>query len=69
MADINDLLFEIERRSIIFHRDTSMPDGSQLGYTGNPNYVDPGNSDGQFLLYHSPSGTHYLDKSVNPHIL
>ena len=51
MALIDDLLFEMERRSILFHRDTTMPDGSQFGYTGNPNNAVPATTDGEFLLH------------------
>ncbi len=67
MADINDLAFEMERRGVVFHRDTSMPDDSQLGYIGDPNACVAGNSDGEFLLYNSPSGTTYLDKTTSPY--
>lgn len=67
MALIDDLLFEMERRSILFHRDTTMPDASQLGYTGDPNNAVPGNTDGEFLIHNSPSGTNYMDKGVSPY--
>jgi hypothetical protein len=66
MALINDLLFEVERRSILFHKDTSMPDGTQLGYDGDPNLAVPLNTDGEFLLYHCPSGTRYTQKNTTP---
>lgn len=55
------LQFEMERRVIIFTRNTTMPDNTLLGYEGNPNEVDAGNSDGEFLLYNSPQGTHYQE--------
>jgi len=66
MPLIDDLLFEVERRSILFHKDTSMPDGTQLGYDNDPNLAVPSNSDGEFLLYHSPSGTRYIQKNTSP---
>lgn len=68
MPTTTELGFEVERRVIIFHRDTTLPDNTQLGYTGNPNNVVNGNTPGENLLYYSPSGTKYLDKGQNPHI-
>lgn len=67
MSQIDDLLFETERRSILFHRGTSMPDGSQLEYDGDPNAVAPDGSGGEFLLHYCPSGTRYLQKNVTPY--
>lgn len=69
MSQIDDLLFETERRSILFSRGTSMPDGTQLGYDGDPNSADEGNSDGEFLLHHCPSGTRYIQKGTTPYTL
>lgn len=68
MPTLEGLGFEIERRVIIFHRDTTMPDDTQLGYTGDPNNVINGNTPGETLLYNSPSGTKYIDKGANPHV-
>ena len=62
-------LFEIERRTILFHRDTSMPDATQLGYIGDPNLANPANTDGEFLLFWSPAGTRFLDKTALPYVL
>ena len=67
MATLDDLLFEVERRIIVFHKDTSMPDESQLGYTGDPNNAVNGNTDGETLLHNCPSGSRYLDKGSVPH--
>lgn len=67
MATLDELGFEMERRVIVFHRDTTMPGGSQLGYIGDPNAAVNGATPGQTLLYNSPSGTRYLDKGTNPH--
>lgn len=67
MATLSQLGFEIERRIIVFHRDTTMPDTTQLGYTGDPNDCVNGATPGQTLLFNCPSGTLYLDKSVSPH--
>lgn len=66
MAQIDDLLFETERRSILFHKGTSMPDGTQLAYDGDPNFAAPLSSDGEFLLHYCPSGTRYIQKNVVP---
>lgn len=67
MPSLEDLGFELERRSIVFHRDTTMPDTTQLGYVGDPNNAVDGNTPGETLLYYCPSGTRYLDKSVAPY--
>ena len=67
MATLETLTFELERRSILFHKDTSMPDETQLGYNGDPNLAVNGNTDGETLIYNSPSGTRYLNKSVTPY--
>ena len=67
MPTLEDLGFELERRTIIFHKDTSMPDGSQLGYVGDPNNVIPSNSPGEALLFNCPSGTSYYDKTTSPY--
>lgn len=69
MALIDDLLFETERRSILFHKDTSMPNATQLGYDDDPNNAVPTNSDGEFLLYNCPGGTRYMQKNVTPFAL
>ena len=66
MATNDELLFEIERRSVIFHSLTTMPNGTQLGYTGNPNSAALGNSDGEDLIYNCPSGSVYHDKATSP---
>jgi len=67
MATTTELSFEVERRIILFHRDTTMPDDTQLGYTGDPNSASNGATAGQTLLYNSPSGAKYLDKSTDPY--
>lgn len=67
MPTTDELGFEVERRVIIFHKDTTMPDDTQLGYTGDPNNVINGNTPGETLLYNSPSGSKYLDKGLTPH--
>ena len=60
MGILENHQFELERRVILFKPDTTMPDNSLLGYDGNPNLVDENNSDGEYLLYHSPIGTMYI---------
>ena len=67
MADLASLGFEIERRNIVFHKDTTMPDGSQLAYIGDPNDAVNGHTSGETLLYNCPSGTRYLDKTYEPY--
>jgi hypothetical protein len=66
MGLLEDLAFETERRSILFHKDTTMPDNTQLGYDGDPNSANPVNSDGEFLLHYSPAGTNYCQKNTIP---
>ena len=56
---INDLLFEMERRVVLFSPITKMPDESALGYNADPNDASSSASDGQFLLYNSPVSTRY----------
>jgi len=63
---LNDIVFEIERRVIIFHKNTTMPDSTLLGYVGDPNNIINGNTPGETLLYNCPSGTRYLDKTNDP---
>lgn len=67
MATLENIAFEIERRNIIFHKNTTLPDDSQLNYIGNPNDIISAETDGELLLYNSPSGTLYLDKSMMPY--
>jgi len=65
MSQLQQLLFETERRVILFNPNTSMPDGSQLGYDGDPNEVDSNNSGGESLLYNCPFGTRYQESNGN----
>lgn len=69
MATINDLLFELERRVILFTPETKMPDESALGYRGDPNDVSAGETDGQFLLYHCPVSTRYAHQDINGNLV
>ena len=55
------LQFEMERRVVLFHRNTTMPDNSLLGYEGNPNEVINGNTSGETLIYNSPRATFYQE--------
>lgn len=59
MASVTTNWFEIERRNIMFKPTTTMPEGSALGYNGDPNLVINGNTDGETLLYNSPIATMY----------
>ncbi len=52
-----NLQFEMERRVILFSKNTTLPDLNLLGYDGNPNNADPDNSDGEFLIFNCPMGT------------
>ncbi len=62
-------IVEIERRPILFHADTTMPDGSTLGYVGDPNDADSGGTEGEKLLYNSPAGTMFQDRTTAPYTL
>ncbi len=64
---LDSLSFELPRRSILFHKDTELPDQSLLGYTGNPNDVVPGNTPGETLIYNAAAGTHYQDRGILPY--
>jgi len=61
MGQIEDLLFETERRVILFKSGTTMPDASQLGWNADPNNVVNGNTDGETLIYMAPTGTRYQE--------
>ncbi len=63
---VTTLQFEMERRSVIFHRDTTLVSGNPLGYTGNPNLANGDNSSGEMLLTRCPAGSFYVDKGANP---
>jgi len=53
------LQFEIERRIINFHKDTSMPDGSQLGFDNDPNTALNGATPGETLIYNCPQHSRF----------
>ena len=59
MGQIENLIFEVERRVALFKSTTTMPDGSQLGYNGDPNLVSQTGTPGEYLIYVSPTGTRY----------
>jgi hypothetical protein len=59
MGQIDNLVFEVERRVPLFKSTTTMPDGSQLGYNGDPNLVSQTGTPGEYLIYVSPTGTRY----------
>ncbi len=63
---VTTLQFEMERRSVIFHRDTTMGSGDPLGYIGDPNYANPDNSSGELLIHWCPAGSFYIDKGTTP---
>lgn len=60
MPTTNELLFEVQRRIILFTKNTEMPDQTLLGYEGNPNNVVNGATAGQTLIYTCPRGTLYM---------
>lgn len=68
MATLKQLLFEVERRLIILHRDTTLENDTTLGYVGNPNNVIENNTPGETLLYYAPEGVVYLDKGQTPSV-
>jgi len=60
MSDISNIIFELERRVILFKPNTSMPDGSQLGFDDNPNNILLETDDaGQLLIINCPVGSRY----------
>jgi len=60
--DVNNLLFEMPRRAILFKSATVLGDGSTLlGYNGDPNNANASTSDGEQLLVYSPIGTLYVE--------
>lgn len=65
MPSTAELLFELERRVILFKSITTLEDGvSQLGYDDDPNLIstDPNSrTDGESLLYAAPVGTRYQE--------
>lgn len=63
MSDINTLLFELQRRTVLFKSSTAMPDGSLLGYNNNPNLAASGVSAGEDLIYNCPQGSRYQEDS------
>lgn len=63
MATLASLQFEMERRSILFTANTTMPDSSLLGFEGNPNSIISPSTAGETLIYNCPQGTHYLELS------
>ncbi len=62
---VDILSFELPRRVVLLSSTTTMPDGSSLGVTGDPNVLDAGRvvdtATGEFLLANSPPMTLYLD--------
>lgn len=63
MPTIETLSFELERRVILFKPTTTMPDGSQLGFDGDPNDAQNGSTDGESLIYNCPFGSRYEESS------
>ena len=61
MATTEDNSFEIERRVIMFKSTTTLPNGSALGYNGDPNAAINGNTDGETLIYNCPVNTRYSE--------
>lgn len=59
MVTMEQLLFELQRRVILFKPGTVMPDGSFLSYDGDPNLVNQSGTNGEKLIYFCPQGTRY----------
>lgn len=59
MSTLEDAVFEIERRVILFKSTTTMPDSSVLGFNGDPNTCTGSGTPGEVLIYNSPVGTRY----------
>ena len=66
MPSTDELLFEMQRRVVLFNSGTTMPGGATLGYEGDPNLASTSTA-GQTLLYNSPQGTHYIQRT-NGHL-
>jgi len=56
---LSEIQFEIQRRVILFRPTTTMPDGSQLGFNGDPNDITSPSTPGETLLYASPRNTRF----------
>ena len=62
MPTTDSLDFEMQRRVILYKSGTVMPDGSLLGFDGDPN--DAGSTDaGERLIFNSAVGTLYVNDS------
>ena len=63
------LLFELQRRIVLFRPGTVMPDGSSLGFDGNPNAVtdipSESRTPGEILIYTCPINSRYGDSAGN----
>lgn len=59
MPSTDELWFETQRRVVLFKEGTTMPDGSLLGYDGDPNNANT-STPGQTLLFNSPIGTLFI---------
>lgn len=59
MPSTDEIWFETQRRIVLFKEGTVMPDGSLLGYNGNPNNTN-NSTPGQTLLLNSPIGTLFI---------
>jgi hypothetical protein len=60
MAAIDGLQFEMERRIILFKPSTTMADGSQLGYNGDPNLIVNPVEPGEIDIYYCANGSRYI---------
>lgn len=59
--DVNNLVFEMPRRAIIFRSSTVLSDGTTLlGYNADPNNANWQNGEGEALLFFCPVGTLYV---------
>ena len=58
-SQIDTILLELQRRIVILRSTTTLGDGSQLGYNGDPNNAVAENTAGEFLIYNSPMATRY----------
>jgi hypothetical protein len=59
MATMEQLLFELQRRVILFKPTTVMPDGSSLGFDNDPNTATGSGTPGEVLVYNCPQGSRY----------
>lgn len=62
---LSSVEFEIVRKCYLYHKDSLMPGGGTLGFTGDPNTATSTGIEN--VLYYAPGGTSYCDKGTVPY--